>query len=159
VASVMCRDGQLGPDQWGAPQPLRRPWPMDHLGQDSPPSAAAARLTSGAPGSEQRHDLSGRRQRRDSHRQPHCGRVSPRRVLPLVSWRPEPRDDQVVGNTRRQFDPEFRAGAVRIATETDKPVVGHIPDFFINLGDNNPNAVGIPGLLTRPSTSRHQAVL
>jgi transposase len=27
-----------------------------------------------------------------------------------------------VGNTRRQFDPEFRAGAVRIVAETGKPV-------------------------------------
>ena len=27
-----------------------------------------------------------------------------------------------MGNTRRQFDPEFRAGAVRIVAETGKPV-------------------------------------
>jgi transposase len=33
-----------------------------------------------------------------------------------------------VGNTRRQFDPEFRAGAVRIVTETNKPSQGAVTE-------------------------------
>jgi transposase len=37
-----------------------------------------------------------------------------------------------VGNTRRQFDPEFRAGAVRIVTETDKPVAQVARDLGIS---------------------------
>jgi transposase len=37
-----------------------------------------------------------------------------------------------VGNTRRQFDPEFRAGAVRIVTGTDKPVAQVARDLGIS---------------------------
>jgi transposase len=37
-----------------------------------------------------------------------------------------------VGNTRRQFDPEFRAGAVRIVTETGKPVAQVARDLGIS---------------------------
>jgi transposase len=37
-----------------------------------------------------------------------------------------------VGNTRRQFDPEFRAGAVRIVTETDKSVAQVARDLGIS---------------------------
>ncbi|MGH2896983.1 MAG: transposase [Sciscionella sp.] len=37
-----------------------------------------------------------------------------------------------MGNTRRQFDPEFRAGAVRIVTETDKPVAQVARDLGIS---------------------------
>jgi transposase len=37
-----------------------------------------------------------------------------------------------VGNTRRQFDAEFRAGAVRIVTETDKPVAQVARDLGIS---------------------------
>jgi transposase len=37
-----------------------------------------------------------------------------------------------VGNTRRQFDPEFRAGAVRIVTETGKSVAQVARDLGIS---------------------------
>ena len=37
-----------------------------------------------------------------------------------------------MGNTRRQFDPEFRAGAVRIVTETDKSVAQVARDLGIS---------------------------
>ncbi|HVV19585.1 MAG TPA: transposase [Pseudonocardiaceae bacterium] len=37
-----------------------------------------------------------------------------------------------MGNIRRQFDPEFRAGAVRIVTETDKPVAQVARDLGIS---------------------------
>jgi transposase len=37
-----------------------------------------------------------------------------------------------VGNTRRQFDPEFRAGAVRIVAETDKSVAQVARDLWIS---------------------------
>lgn len=37
-----------------------------------------------------------------------------------------------MGNTRRQFDPEFRAGAVRIVSETDKSVAQVARDLGIS---------------------------
>jgi transposase len=37
-----------------------------------------------------------------------------------------------VGNTRRRFDPEFRAGAVRIVAETGKPVAQVARDLGIS---------------------------
>lgn len=37
-----------------------------------------------------------------------------------------------MGNTRRQFDPEFRAGAVRIVTETSKSVAQVARDLGIS---------------------------
>ncbi len=37
-----------------------------------------------------------------------------------------------MGNTRRQFDPEFRAGAVRIVAETDKSVAQVARDLGIS---------------------------
>jgi transposase len=37
-----------------------------------------------------------------------------------------------VGKTRRQFDPEFRAGAVRIVAETDKSVAQVARDLGIS---------------------------
>jgi transposase len=37
-----------------------------------------------------------------------------------------------VGNTRRRFDPDFRAGAVRIVTETDKSVAQVARDLGIS---------------------------
>jgi transposase len=37
-----------------------------------------------------------------------------------------------VGTTRRQFDPEFRAGAVRIVAETDKSVAQVARDLGIS---------------------------
>jgi transposase len=38
----------------------------------------------------------------------------------------------VAGTTRRRFDPEFRAGAVRIVKETGKPVAHIARDLGIN---------------------------
>ncbi|GHH66588.1 hypothetical protein GCM10017673_12360 [Streptosporangium violaceochromogenes] len=38
----------------------------------------------------------------------------------------------VAGTTRRRFDPEFRAGAVRIVKETGKPVAHVARDLGIN---------------------------
>jgi transposase len=38
----------------------------------------------------------------------------------------------VAGTTRRRFDPEFRAGAVRIVKETGKPVAQIARDLGIN---------------------------
>lgn len=38
----------------------------------------------------------------------------------------------VAGTTRRRFDPEFRAGAVRIVRETGKPVAHVARDLGIN---------------------------
>ena len=37
-----------------------------------------------------------------------------------------------MGNKRRSFDPEFRAGAVRIVEETGKPVAQVARDLGIN---------------------------
>ena len=37
-----------------------------------------------------------------------------------------------MGNTRRRFDPEFRAGAVRIVAETGKPVAQVARDLGIS---------------------------
>jgi transposase len=37
-----------------------------------------------------------------------------------------------VGNTRRQFDPEFRAGAVHIVAETDKSIAQVARDLGIS---------------------------
>jgi transposase len=39
-----------------------------------------------------------------------------------------------VGETRRRFDPEFRAGAVRIVRETGKPIAQVAKDLSINAG-------------------------
>jgi transposase len=39
-----------------------------------------------------------------------------------------------VGETRRRFDPEFRAGAVRIVRETGKPIAQVAKDLGINAG-------------------------
>jgi transposase len=59
---------------------------------------------------------------------PTCGRV-----LPLVVWRPEPRGNGwVVGNKRRRFDPQLRAGAVRIVAGTGKPVARVVRDLGIS---------------------------
>ena len=54
-------------------------------------------------------------------------------MLALVSWRPEPREMiRSWGNKRRRFDPEFRAGAVRIVAETGKPVAQVARDLGIS---------------------------
>jgi transposase len=39
-----------------------------------------------------------------------------------------------VGETRRRFDPEFRAGAVRIVRETGKSIAQVAKDLGINAG-------------------------
>jgi transposase len=39
-----------------------------------------------------------------------------------------------VGETKRRFDPEFRAGAVRIVQETEKPIAQVAKDLGINAG-------------------------
>jgi transposase len=39
-----------------------------------------------------------------------------------------------VGETRRRFDPDFRAGAVRIVRETGKPIAQVAKDLGINAG-------------------------
>ncbi|MEV0596138.1 transposase [Nonomuraea cavernae] len=39
-----------------------------------------------------------------------------------------------MGETRRRFDPQFRAGAVRIVRETGKPIAQVAKDLGINAG-------------------------
>ncbi|MEV2273410.1 transposase [Nonomuraea africana] len=39
-----------------------------------------------------------------------------------------------MGETRRRFEPEFRAGAVRIVRETGKPIAQVAKDLGINAG-------------------------
>ncbi|WP_431897207.1 transposase [Nonomuraea sp. bgisy101] len=39
-----------------------------------------------------------------------------------------------MGETRRRFDPDFRAGAVRIVRETGKPIAQVAKDLGINAG-------------------------
>ncbi|WP_084259786.1 transposase [Microtetraspora malaysiensis] len=54
------------------------------------------------------------------------------RALSLLAWRPNLERFGRGRSTRRRFDPEFRAGAVRIVKETGKPV-SHVAR---NLGVN-----------------------
>ncbi|MFD0887215.1 transposase [Streptosporangium algeriense] len=51
-----------------------------------------------------------------------------------MSWRPDLRGGRDRGETRRSFDPEFRAGAVRIMCETGKSIASVAKDLGMNAG-------------------------
>jgi transposase len=55
-------------------------------------------------------------------------------AAPLVAWRPELERLRFTAETRRQFDPEFRAGAVHIVRETGKSIGQVTHDLGINNG-------------------------
>jgi transposase len=54
--------------------------------------------------------------------------------FPLVTWRCPLRGRPEMAETRRQFDQEFRAGAVRIVRETGKPIAQVARELGINAG-------------------------
>lgn len=53
-------------------------------------------------------------------------------VHPFVTWRPNRKRFVGAAVTRRRFDPEFRAGAVRIVKGTGKPVAQVARDLGIS---------------------------